>query len=230
MSPTRRIQVGLGIAGVVVVLLTLVIGVRAFEGGNLSKARRIAAQLQADALAHPNSIGTATPTVGSLVATPTPGTSPATTTPTSHSKTPTTNAAAKATAPAAAVSPPTTAKAGVGVQVAAPAITKTAVKVISTSTIAPWRQPTTAEVDEAISAVHSLVPFFTPTPTQIADSGIQVCIAFDQGQSFSTVESDALNMIGASSYSWAIPQSAQVTAIETLVALYCPANAAKLPS
>jgi hypothetical protein len=229
MSPKRRIQVGLGIAGVLTVLLTLVIGVRMFEGGNLSKARRIAVQLQADALAHPNSIGTATPSVGSLVAAPTPGTSPMTATPTSHSRTPTPSAPAKVAAAAAAVAPPTTTKVGVGAQVAAPVITKTPVKVISTSSIAPWRQPTTAEVNEAISAVHSLVPFFTPTATQIATSGIQVCTAFNEGQSFSTVESDALSMIGASSYSWAIPQSAQITAIETLVALYCPANAAKLP-
>ncbi len=78
--------------------------------------------------------------------------------------------------------------------------------------------------------MHSLVPFFTPTQLQIADAGIDVCTALNDGESFSTVESDALSMIGASSYSWAIPQSAQVTAIETLVALYCPANAAKLPS
>ncbi len=136
MSRKRRIQVGLGIAGMVAVILTLVIGVRAFEGGNLSKARRIAVQLQADALAHPNSIGTATPTASNLVAVPTPGTSPAATTPTSHSKTSTVNVPAKAAAPAPKVAPPTTTKLGVGPQMSAPVVAKTPVKVISASSIA----------------------------------------------------------------------------------------------
>lgn len=229
MSGKRRIQVALGVGGALAIALSLVIGVRAFVGGNIGKARHIAAQLQADALAHPNSIGAATPSVGSLVAAPTPGTSPAKSPSTPRTTPPTSHAAARPSAPVTTVAPAKTPSTAVAaVKTPAPKIQSVA-KTISTSTVAPWRQPTTAEVDEAITAVHNLVPFFTPTPTQILDSGIQVCEAFNEGQTFSTVEADALNMIGASSYSWAIPQSAQVTAIQTLVALYCPANASKLP-
>jgi hypothetical protein len=223
MSRKRRIHLGIGVAATLAIVLTLVVGLRAFEGGNLNKARRIAAQLQADAVAHPNSIGTATPSVQSLPAAPSPA--PATTgvSSTHNATAPAIPAAATHTAAPATTTPPPS-----NTKVAAPKFVTNPVKVIATSSVAPWRQPTATEVDEAISAVHSLVPFFTPTPTQILTSGVQVCTALDQGESFSAVEADALNMIGASSYSWAIPQSAQTTAIETLVALYCPANAAKL--
>lgn len=232
MSRKRWIQVG-AVGATMAILLTLVIGVRAFVGGNIGKARRIAEQLQADAIAHPNPIATGTPTVGSLIATPAPAALSAGGTAAPRAGAPSATAAIKSAGTTVPLSPsPTKTSGSVGAQVAipAPAITKRPVtEVATTPAIAPWRQPTAAEVAEAISAVHSLVPFFTPTAAQIASSGIAVCTAFDQGQSFSTVEADALSMIGASSYSWAIPKSAQATAIQTLVALYCPANAAKLP-
>jgi hypothetical protein len=93
---------------------------------------------------------------------------------------------------------------------------------------APRRQPTSSEVAQAISAVHSLLPFFTPTPAQIASSGNQVCTSLDQGMTFSQVKAAALNLVGAGSIAWMIPTSVPDTAVRTLVALYCPANASKL--
>jgi hypothetical protein len=83
-------------------------------------------------------------------------------------------------------------------------------------------------VTQAISAVHTLLPFFTPSPAQIASAGNQVCTAFDQGQSLSRVESEALNLVGAGSIAFLIPSSVPQTAIQTLVALYCPGYASKV--
>jgi hypothetical protein len=90
------------------------------------------------------------------------------------------------------------------------------------------RTPSAAEMNQAIKAVHSLVPFFTPTAADVADAGNQVCTAFDQGKSFSQVKSKALDMVGAGSFSWLIPSSVAGDAVRTLVNLYCPAYASKL--
>jgi hypothetical protein len=93
---------------------------------------------------------------------------------------------------------------------------------------APRRQPTSDEVALAISAVHSVVPFYTPTADEIASVGNQVCTSLDQGTPFSQIEAQALDMVGAGSYSWMIPSSVPDVAIRTVVALYCPTNASKL--
>jgi hypothetical protein len=94
--------------------------------------------------------------------------------------------------------------------------------------VAALRQPTSAEIAQAIVAVHSVVKFFTPTPADIASAGVAVCGALNQGESYSQVQAAALDMVGIGSYAWAVPSSVTQVAIQTVVALYCPGNASKL--
>lgn len=94
--------------------------------------------------------------------------------------------------------------------------------------IAPRTHPTVAQVNQAIQEVNKLVPFFTPTPAQVAQVGNQVCTAFDQGQTAAEVDSQALNMVGAGSYSWAVPSSVPAQAVAVVVSLYCPGYTSKL--
>jgi hypothetical protein len=96
--------------------------------------------------------------------------------------------------------------------------------------IAPRTQPSVAQVDQAITAVNNLVPFFTPTPAQVAQVGNAVCTDFDHGETAAEVDSQALNMVGAGSYSWMIPSSVPAEAVATVVNLYCPGYASKLVS
>jgi hypothetical protein len=97
----------------------------------------------------------------------------------------------------------------------------------ASAVLAPRRQPTAAQVAQVIAAVHSLVPFFTPSVAEVADAGAKVCTAFDQGRSFTAVKSTALDLVGAGSYSWLVPPSVAASAVRSLVNLYCPAYAAK---
>ena len=93
--------------------------------------------------------------------------------------------------------------------------------------LAPRRQPSAAQVSQVIAAVHGLVPFFTPSAADVADAGNKVCTAFDQGKSFTSVSSTALDLVGAGSYSWLVPSSVAASAVRSLVNLYCPAYAAR---
>jgi hypothetical protein len=225
------------VAGVVLVAILVVGGfvVHTFHGGNLQKARQIAIRLQTAAMANPGpAAGTAsstpTPAAGT-VAGPSAGASAAAASPAAVATGARAAAAAKATTAVAGTAvanssaPPSTSAAAA----AAAAAAKPAVKSgASASGVAPRRQPTSAEVAQAITAVHDLLPFVTPTADQIASAGNQVCTALDQGTSFAQVKSQALDMVGAGSISWMIPSSVPEIAIRTVVALYCPINAAKL--
>ncbi len=227
----------LGAAIAVAILLGFFAGARTFGDGNLHHAQQIASRLQAGAMANPSPVA-GTPSPLSTMAAPAPSstTAPTTaagssTTTTAHAATaaapgPTANAPAStvAHAPGAASSASSSSLSPAAATSTAPA----AAKVPAGSTAAPRRQPTAAELSQAISAVHSLLPFFTPTVAQLAVSGDQVCTALDQGVSFSQVKSQALALVGAGSISWMIPSSVPDTAVRTLVALYCPANAVKL--
>jgi hypothetical protein len=88
------------------------------------------------------------------------------------------------------------------------------------------RTPTAAEVNEAIKAVHQLVPFFTPTAAQVARVGNQVCTAFDQGMTFAQVKSKVSAVLG--SLSWLVPPAIAAQGVRTTVSLYCPGYASKL--
>ena len=97
---------------------------------------------------------------------------------------------------------------------------------VAAATVAARRTPTAAEVNQAIKAVHQLVPFFTPTATQVARVGNQVCTAFDQGMTFAQVKSKISAMLG--SLSWLVPSSVATQGVRTIVSLYCPGYASKL--
>jgi hypothetical protein len=94
------------------------------------------------------------------------------------------------------------------------------------ATVAARRIPTAAEVNQAIQAVHQLVPFFTPTAAQVARVGNQICTAFDQGMTFSQVKSKVSALLG--SLSWLVPSSIAAQGVRTTVGLYCPGYASKL--
>lgn len=227
MTRKMTVRIGVGAAVVVAIVCAAVVGLSMFTRGNITKARQIALRLQASALANPNPVATAaaaaqpaaTGAAGAPSASTAAGPAASKVLAATSAKA-ATGAKGSSTSPAAPPAP----------SAAAAKSSKTVSSVASApaSKAAPWRQPSAAEVNEAISAVHSLVPFFTPTPTDIATTGIQVCTALNQGQSYAQVQADALDMVGAGSYASYIPSSVPAVAIQTLVALFCPANAAKL--
>ncbi len=226
MSTKRRIISLLVVFTGLAIVVGVVIGLRTFTGENLTEARQIATRLQAAAAANPN------PVVGSTTsAATTAGTTAASrSAATAAAATAATRAAGGAGSPTSTV---TGAAAPQGSTTAAPtsvrAPTSTVVKPpVTAPSGAPITQPTSAEVQEAINAVHDLVPFFTPTPSQIASAGIQVCTALNAGDSLSQVQAAALNMVGAGSFSSLIPSSETQVAIQTLVSLYCPGNDSKV--
>lgn len=103
-----------------------------------------------------------------------------------------------------------------------------AVPALKAAVVVSRRQPSAAEVDQAIGAIHKVVPFFKPSAAEVAQVGNQVCTALDQGKTFAQVSSKALDMIGAGSYSWMIPSSVPAAAVRSLVGLYCPGYTSKL--
>jgi hypothetical protein len=125
------------------------------------------------------------------------------------------SAPSKATAPAPTAPKPTTAP--------APVVTPAAPKAPA---LPARRQPTAAEVSSVIASVHALIPFFTPSPAQIAMVGNDVCTAFDQGKTLAQVKATAMQMAG--SYAALVPAGVADTAVRTVVALYCPGYASKL--
>jgi hypothetical protein len=114
------------------------------------------------------------------------------------------------------------AAAGGAAAVGSPAATAAA----TVNALAPRRQPTAIEISQAIKAVHQLVPFFTPTATQVAHVGDQVCSALDQGMTFSQVKSKVTSLLGP--FSWLLPSNIATQGVRTVVALYCPGYASKV--
>jgi hypothetical protein len=108
---------------------------------------------------------------------------------------------------------------------AAPA-TASGAAAVSGAALAPRRQPTAAEINQAIQAVHKLVPVFTPTSAQVARVGNQVCTAFDQGMTFSQVKSKVSALLG--SWSWLLPSSTAADGVRAVVTLYCPGYLSKV--
>lgn len=226
MPSFRKIVKVTGAVMAVLIILGVVVAVRTFGSGNLSKARRIAAQLQAAAIANPNPVATPAPATAPTVdpastATAAPAGAAASAGAAALGKpsSATSTTGAKGARATSAASPATSAKAAT-----APAATAASPKAPVAVTTLARRQPTAAEVNQAIIGVHSLLPFFTPTAADIASAGNQACTAFDQGQTLAQVESVAIDMVGAGSVAWMIPASVPQVAIQTLVALYCPGH------
>lgn len=102
-------------------------------------------------------------------------------------------AGAPAGTPAAAATPPTTARAATKpapsptVTTAAPAATAAAP---AAPKLAPGQRlnPTSAQVQAAITQLHQRIPLFAPTEAQLRSFADAVCTSFDQGQTMAQVD------------------------------------------
>jgi hypothetical protein len=97
-----------------------------------------------------------------------------------------------------------------------------------TTTLAPRRQPTSAEIAQVIANVKAALPFVTLTAAQVSQAGAQVCSAFDQGKTFAAVTAQVLASIGGAALGNLVPSSVPASAVRTLVTMYCPGYLAKL--
>ncbi|HEX2064607.1 MAG TPA: DUF732 domain-containing protein, partial [Acidimicrobiales bacterium] len=88
----------------------------------------------------------------------------------------------------------------------------------------PRRQPSGAEVQQAIKGLQQYVDF-TPTAAQVAQAGDMVCDAFDQGQTFAQVKAAARAMVP--SY-FEVKPGADDFVVRTAVRLYCPSYTSRL--
>jgi hypothetical protein len=214
-----------GGAGVIAILLASAIVVVASRGAIGSTAAKAAfiARVAETAVSHAASSLTTAPDSTTVPGAPGAGAAPAQVTP------------AKAVITAggtggANVPRPTGPSAATSASAATPAATGAhgGTTPAAISTLAPRRQPTSAEVKAAIKAFENAVPFYSPTVADIADVGNKVCTAFDQGQTFAQVKARALTMVGAGALSFLIPSSVPAQAVRTLVTLYCPGYAGRL--
>jgi len=83
--------------------------------------------------------------------------------------------------------------------------------------------PSSAEVQAAINALHQRIPLFQPTEQQLRTFAEAVCASFDQGQTQAQVQStvqDAVSRIEGASLSAADADFA----VRTVVALRCPGS------
>lgn len=94
----------------------------------------------------------------------------------------------------------------------------------------PRRQPSAAEVEQAIAGlrpyVRSLFPV-SPTHAQVAELGNNICTAFDEGQSLDQVKATGAQLVKKVPFATLLPGGDDYI-IRTGVALYCPGHAAKL--
>ena len=94
----------------------------------------------------------------------------------------------------------------------------------------PRRQPSGAEVDQAIAGlrpyVRSLFPV-NPTHAQVAELGDNICTAFDEGQSVDQVKASGAQLVKKVPFATLLPGGDDYI-IRTGVALYCPGHAPKL--
>jgi hypothetical protein len=88
----------------------------------------------------------------------------------------------------------------------------------------PRRQPSSAEVQQAIKGLEQYVDF-TPTPFQVAQAGDMVCDAFDEGQTFAQVKAAARAMVPSS---YEVKPGADDYVVRTAVRLYCPSYTSRL--
>lgn len=134
---------------------------------------------------------------------------------------PTTTAAPRTTTTRAPRAPRTTTTVAAAAATVAPAAAVV-------PTLPPRRTPSSAEVQQAISGITSMVslPLFVQiTPAYVADFGNQVCTAFDQGQSFAQVKSTGLAQVAKFVV---VSTAAADYAVRTAVAMYCPGHSSKL--
>lgn len=94
----------------------------------------------------------------------------------------------------------------------------------------PRRQPSAAEVEQAIAGlrpyVRSLFPV-NPTHAQVAELGNNICTAFDEGQSVDQVKAHGAQLVKKVPFATLLAGGDEYI-IRTGVALYCPGHAPKL--
>lgn len=94
----------------------------------------------------------------------------------------------------------------------------------------PRRQPSVAEIDQAIAGlrpfVRSLLPI-NPTHAQVSELGGNICTAFDEGQTVDQVKATGAQLVRRVPFATLLPGGDDYI-IRTGVALYCPGHASKL--
>lgn len=111
---------------------------------------------------------------------------------------------------------------------AAPAAAPTAPAAPMAPTPVARRQPSPAEVQQALDGLERYVDSpFAPSPAQVAEAGDKVCTAFDEGQTFTQVKATARELVAKVPLTTVHP-GADDYVVRTMVALYCPGHAPKL--
>jgi hypothetical protein len=154
----------------------------------------------------------------------TPATAPATAPAAAPAATsaPPAGAPAPTTAPAAAKAKPTPTTAAPAAPAAAPASPATPAAPAAPK-LAPGQRlnPTSADVQAAITQLHTRIPLFAPTESQLRTFADAVCTSFDQGQTAAQVQStvqQAVSHIQGASLSAADAQFA----VTLMAQLRCP--------
>lgn len=204
---SRRVAVVGGTLGVVVLLGVGLAFAAAPGPDNTSTGTRVSASSEQPSVATPAVPADPEPTSTTVVAAPVPTSTPATSAPKSTAA-PTTTKPAPATAAAPAAKAPATPATTV-----APAAPK----------LAPGQRlnPTSAQVQAAITQLHQRIPLFQPTESQLRTFADAVCASFDQGQTAAQVQStvqQAVSHVQGASLSAADAQFA----VTLMAQLRCP--------
>jgi hypothetical protein len=95
-------------------------------------------------------------------------------------------------------------------------------------TVAPRTHPSSAAVSNAISGLRQYVNSpFTPTASQVATFGNDVCTAFDQNHTYAYVVNEVEQKVHQIPFTSLKPGGADYV-VKTAVALYCPGYASKV--
>src|SRR5436190_21942674 len=112
----------------------------------------------------------------------------------------------------------------------APTPAPTAAPATTAAPKAPTRlKPTSAQVQAGIAQLKARQPLINITESQARQFGNQVCGAFDAGQSYSQIRSQAMQAASGASMLFQISTADADFAIRTAVSLFCPTYASKLP-
>lgn len=114
------------------------------------------------------------------------------------------------------------------VAVTVPNVSLPKVTVPPVATQAARRNPSTAEVQQALSSLPNYVrSILKPSPAQVAQLGDKVCGMFDAGQTYSQVKATGLQMVTQVPLTTVLPGGAEWV-VRTVVTMYCPGYLTKL--
>lgn len=134
---------------------------------------------------------------------------------------PTTAVAPVAAAPTARVSTPTPTVATA--RTAPPTTAAAPLPTVAPAKLPPGQRvnPTSAQVQAAIAALHQRIPLFAPTDQQLRTFADAVCMSFDQGQTQAQVQSTVQQAVARIQGASLSAPDADF-AVRTVVALRCP--------